>query len=96
MELQKQVSLKRLSIEEAFKKLDKNGDDFVTVDEFWTEIEQFISLSEYFKRGLFSYFDLGKQGMFDLHRFTQVMERITLRKNPAKEDNWSWQQSVLI
>jgi Ca2+-binding EF-hand superfamily protein len=70
--------------------IDKDGDGFITVSEFELGIDNIIKISQHAKSGLFAYFDNLKIGMFDLQRFINVMNRITIEKVQASGDSFNW------
>ena len=77
-ELKKAMYLKKLNEIEAYKILDDNNDGFITFNEFKTNLDKIVELSENCKDGLFNYLDKSKLGMISKKRWIEIMSRYTL------------------
>ena len=70
------MNLKNINERGLFKKLDKNGDGFISNIEFNEEIDQILKLSPDIKDQFFNFLDYYHNGMVDLHTFTSRLENM--------------------
>jgi Ca2+-binding EF-hand superfamily protein len=85
-----------VSNEEAFRKMDKNKDGFLCIDEWSGGIDTFLQLSDDAKQGFFNFMDKTNIGMVDIQQFMEQMKMNLVKEEVKKEyDNFDFQVNII-
>ncbi|KAL4439089.1 hypothetical protein ABPG74_008864 [Tetrahymena malaccensis] len=108
IELRQILLMKKMQSREFFNILDTNGDGFITITEFNSNLDKIIRLSAEMKDGLFATMDSQKIGMIDFKNFEKVLEMSIIELQQKKDENtepnldkensdndWTWTKQTI-
>ena len=95
-EIRQMLAKKRISMREAFLRLDKKKAGLISFTAFSTGLDSILSLSQAVKEKLFARMDVLNIGLVSYDNFLEVLRQTTAtQKRDTVIDSFAWEERIL-